>query len=297
VCRVQFDKQQLAVELVPDIHLAAINPAENLPKAIGFAQTSRMTTGICGPYSTVAPPSEEPRTPKQEQHTSGPLAAETPDAAVDEAVAASTVVGALDKMEVLLTELRHMHREALVLRSSTPPVEPGPTFCAAYARIVLELRAVSDEKLAPHLAQLRRLGSGARSASLVSRAAEIGVALREVGVNPPGALEGAEVGEGCLKEAEAMLMRMVNGEQELKLLPEVVGQLGEGQPLRRLVTGCLSLVMAVERFSEAPVSTEVMEGAVDGALASIAPHCAANVHLHDTIRETLARLKAQLRSA
>lgn len=304
----QFDEQQLAVQLVPDVHVAAVDPLENLPLDVArvcAAAGVRLGPGLGGPDSVPSGP-PEPGSPACRAGSAGtgaaagggagspPAAAGVEPGAVggslaSEAAAMSMVAAALDKKEALLAELKRMHAEAAALG---PGVLPSAEFQAAYAHLVVELKAVSEGKLDPGLEQLARMGPGVRAAALQAQAAAVDAALRQAGLpgQPPGAAP-----PDCLPEADALLHGALAGpDLARELLPETVAQLGPGRPLRGLLAGCLSLVMHVERFSAAAAPPGAVDAAVDAAAAAITPRCAANLGVYEQIRETLAALKGLL---
>ena len=334
--RVQFNRQDLGVEVVSDIDVMPSEPWENLPTA---ALATRPRLVIAGrlvlngrPVPLAALPSarllsggssaHHPHHHQQQhqQQMASALAARAQGPLPDPSVMAD-VATFLDRKEALLVQLRQMNDEAASgVHNDAATGKPNEIFSKSYASVAMKLSEV-NEQLKEKLMELENSanGGGNAAATINNQNTGDGMSLPLELLEEP--ITAGTLSSAAIKEAKRFVLagreRVVLQEDQKQSLLSLEGGedggLGTGAfaaggvkvgdahlptgAVAPLIEGAAWTLSLLQLGADRLVPAAALTTALDGSILSVKPSSVGNAALYTEIEATINSLKMQLLAA
>ena len=304
--RVQFDRQELGVELVRDIDVMPVEPWVCLPPAMLERRRELVLNGrVVIDGMPVVPPQKEDQTqPPVVIEPSGPI----PDVG-----SMAKLMAALDRKEAILSQLRAMNDEAAAGVHTVPGGSQGtlsPAFVQSYADLTHRLEEMS-RLVQEHMDAVEK-GPGVTFAVELCQAAAattsvLPAALQYSPVTPLvlqtwAQHEATEVVNASMKKLDLGKTHEGRSEEGQVKEPaeEPLGIDGSGPkdddlgPLRPMIEGAIQTMLVLKAGADRIVPANSVASALNDAVLSVKPKSVANAGVYTEVEHIIAQIKQSL---
>ncbi|XP_063939454.1 protein ALWAYS EARLY 3-like isoform X3 [Daucus carota subsp. sativus] len=176
-CRVQFDRPELGVEFVMDIDCMPLNPLENMPTSLTIHMSAADPNNLIkfkmnGQMGSVVVDSQAKMGPKdnvssQQISYSQPSSLAQIQAKEADVQAIADLTRALEKKQVLVSELREMNNDVLEnQKDGISSLKDSELFKKQYAAILVQLRDADEQQVTSALSCLKQRNTYQENVSL-----------------------------------------------------------------------------------------------------------------------------------